>query len=676
MNDNHASEGYGGSPNGSSEGSPTQADNGGRTEPNIEIPESPSLTPPPPGLWAGEAPMGSITSPSESGKYKMALRNYATTAQVEGSLVALDYDELGFDGKRVKKTVLCQVTHMTNTNQHHERPLYKAIIRERGRIPGLSGYADHKEVDLLPMDCVIADTDIRQLPRTIPPTGTDVRFASINDIAQFSTRHHSLYNIGYLYETRVPVGLVLKHFGPGDDGWGDAHMLGVFGATGSGKTAMAMSVVAGFAARPEMGMLIVDPQGQISSYEMGKDPKKWSWRLDEAFRLVGRGPDVELVSIEKIALESPRLFAQLLDRYDFFDALNIMGAAKKEDMVRDLATLLEQWLKDNQGEGRTLGDLVWNDELLTGICNMGASQYADPKKKAKSMAEGFEAAPYKVRRAQAIWDRVREMFARPTRLGDLLDDVLINRRIIILNVDAEESIKDLYCGEILDGIKKKAETIYRIKQGQFRRGDPAGKYRDAQINALIVIDEAHRVAPQYAGPSPDQERMRRTLEDATRTTRKLGVGWCYITQSIASFNKEIFRQLGTKVLGFGIGTGADNDHLESAFNHDSDLIAQYRRLPRPLSTNVYPFAIIGELVALGNGSRALFITAPRDQADLIRLNPNHYKYPDGKPVSATSQAGRQPQNGHGSLTLAGASASQGMRQLPLPPTQGSDDVPF
>lgn len=636
------------------------------------LPDSPSLVPPPSGLWSGAEPLGSITSPSETGRYKMALRDYASTAQVDGSLVALDYDEMDRDGNVVRKTVLCQVTGMSLHNKHHESPTLRALIREKGRIPGLSGYADHKEVDLLPMDCVIAGTETRQLPRTIPPTGTNVRYASAEDVVQFSTRHRALYNIGYLYESHVPVGLVLKHFGPGDDGWGDAHMLGVFGATGSGKTAMAMSIVVGFAARPEMGMLLVDPQGQISSFEMGKDPAKWSWRLDEAFRLVGRGPDVTLVRIAEIALESPRLFAQLLERFDFFEALSIMGAAKKEDMVRDLSVLLDQWLHENRD--RTLGELVWNDELQAAICSMGAAQYADPTKQSKKMMDAFAAAPYKLRRAQEIWEQVREMFARPRRLGDLLDDVLINRKIVILNIDADESIKDLYCGEILEGIRKKAESIYRIKQGQPWRGDPAGRYRNAEINALIVIDEAHRFAPQTAGPSDDQERMRRTLEDATRTTRKLGVGWCYITQSIASFNKEIFRQLGTKVLGFGIGTGADNDHLESAFNHDKDLIAQYRRLPRPLSTNVFPFAIIGELVALGNGSRALFITAPSDQADLVRLNPNHFTHPDGRPVS---ERGAHPSaNGRGPLVAAGAGYRPTQGHPPLPPPQDPEDIPF
>ncbi|HEU5376053.1 MAG TPA: DUF87 domain-containing protein [Ktedonobacteraceae bacterium] len=624
-------------------------------------PEEAAPKPPPPGLWSGNDPVGSITSPSETGRYRMVLRDYAAMVQIEGSLVTLDYSELDSEAKEQQKTILCQVSRTRLQNIHHENRLLGALLREKGRIPGLSAIADHKEVDLLPMDTILVGTTIHQLPRNVPPTGTDVRFASVEDVHHFSGVHPALFNIGYLYETAVPVGLMLKHFGRGDDGWGDAHMLGVFGVSGSGKTVMAASIVSGFAARREMGMLIVDPQGQFSASELGNDPKKWSWQLNEAFRLVGRGPDVFTVSMDDIALESPALFVQLLDRFDFFDALSIVGHEKKEQLGTDLLTFLSEWLREN--ESGALGDLRCTDELLGIICTMGAATYADPEKKTEQMKKAFFAAPFKVKKAQMVWERVREMFARPLKIGDLLDQVLIGRKIVILNVDAAEGIKDLYCAEILTDIEKKAEAIYRVQQGKPWRGDPVGKYKKVETNALIVIDEAHRFAPQSAGSNKDQEKMLHTLVDAIRTTRKLGVGWCYVTQSIASFNKDIFRQIQTKILGVGIGTGADNEHLESAFNNDKDLIERYRTLPRPITTGVFPFAIIGELVALGNGSRALFISATKTQQELFALNPNHFKYPNGAPVSGTKP---RPSDGRKPLPAA--------QQLLLPPVE--DNIPF
>lgn len=347
------------------------APSGASTQPNNSLPNEPELIAPPQGLWSGEVPVGSITSPCETGRYRMVLRDYASTVQLEGSLVCLDYHELDGSGKKIRKTVLCQIAKLALKNRHHENPILGPIIREKGRIPGLSQFADQKEANLIPMDSIVTDTDIHQLPRNIPPTGTDIRFASVQDVANFSGQHKALFNIGYLYETNVPVGLMLKHFGQGDDGWGDARMLGVFGATGSGKSVMAASIIAGFAARPEMGMFIIDPQGQISGFEMGKDPDVWSWRLDEALRISGRGEDVKLVHLSEIAFEDPTLFAQLLGRHKFYESIGVMGYEKQNQLELEMASYLSDWLEQNPDE--KLGKILWSDILRDEILQIGAS---------------------------------------------------------------------------------------------------------------------------------------------------------------------------------------------------------------------------------------------------------------------------------------------------------------
>ena len=445
-----------------------------------QMPENPTLVTPPAGLTSGKETVGSITSPSETDKYRMVLRDYAATVQIEGSLVCLDYTELDSTGKTIQKTILCQVARTQLQNAHHEKPVLRALLREKGRIPGLSGFADHKEVTLLPMDSVLSGKEIHQLPRNVPPTGTDVRFAAEEDVKLFSGKHKALFNIGYLYETQVPVGLMLKHFGSGDDGWGDAHMLGVFGATGSGKTVMAASIIAGFAARPEMGMLIIDPQGQFSGLdkdgnyagELGNDPENWSWKLSEAFRKAGRGSDVTLVEIQDISLESPNLFANLLDNFDFFDSLGILGSDKKEQTVLETSRLLVELLRaaKQKMSNFNLGGLEWSGRnMAETICRIAASTYAKPDEQFQKLMDRYDNNPLNQSRVERIWEEVREMFARPYSLEDLLDDVLINKKIVVLNVDTAQELKDLYCSEILDGTKKKAEEIYRIKRGQFRK---------------------------------------------------------------------------------------------------------------------------------------------------------------------------------------------------------------
>lgn len=638
-------------------------DNGNSIDNNSQ--ESDGLVPIPNGIMEGAAPIGSITSPSSTQKYKMILRDYASNLQVTGSLVTLDYEEMNRQSQKIKKTVLCQVVDAEATNHHHEKNVLRALLREKGRIPGLSGRADNKEVELLPIGSLISvsGSNVHQLPRNIPPMGTDVRFASAEDVHMFSGDHDTIYNIGHLYETNVPVGLMLKHFGEGDDGWGDAHMLGVFGATGSGKTVMAASIIAGFAARKEMGMLIVDPQGQFSGFELGSGG--WSWKLDKAFEAVGRGQDVDVVNMDEVALESPSLFAELLSRDGFFKNMGIVGHDNHQRTVDDVVLFLKHILKDNSNSN--LGDLSLSDDIFTAILNIGAATYVKPAEKAKQMVESFEhSGKFKIEKARSIWSRTQEKFGKSKKLSTLLDDVLINRRIIILNINVEDRIKDLYAKEILEGIRRKAESIYRIKQGNPWHKDPVKKYKDVTTNALIVIDEAHRFAPQASGRNKDVEAMVESLADAIRTTRKLSVGWFYITQSFADFDKRIFRQIQTKILGIGIGTGVDEEHLQAALNRDQKIVEFYKGLPRPTTTGVFPYAIIGELVALGNGNRGLFVSAPKSQEQLVKMNPRHFTETYGQPVNARAWKEKTSK----------ASLQSGTKQNSAVPGEEEDEIPF
>ena len=61
-----------------------------------------------------------------------------------------------------------------------------------------------------------------------------------------------------------------KHFGGGAHGVGEAYHMGVFGKTGSGKTGLAKMLLGAYARHPEMGILVIDPQGEFSLEFTGK----------------------------------------------------------------------------------------------------------------------------------------------------------------------------------------------------------------------------------------------------------------------------------------------------------------------------------------------------------------------------------------------------------------------
>jgi putative protein kinase ArgK-like GTPase of G3E family len=58
-----------------------------------------------------------------------------------------------------------------------------------------------------------------------------------------------------------------KHFGSSDQGLGgagEAYHIGVFGKTGSGKSGLAKMMLCAYSRHPNLGILVIDPQGEFT----------------------------------------------------------------------------------------------------------------------------------------------------------------------------------------------------------------------------------------------------------------------------------------------------------------------------------------------------------------------------------------------------------------------------
>ena len=103
-----------------------------------------------------------------------------------------------------------------------------------------------------------------------------------------------------------------------------------------------------------------------------------------------------------------------------------------------------------------------------------------------------------------------------------------------------DDLQTLYVKIIEDAIKEKGAELYAN-----------GK----QSNCLVVLDEAHRFISTY---NYDQEikELTTSIIDAVRTTRKYGIGYMFITQTIDSLHEEIRRQIRIFVFGYGLTSGS------------------------------------------------------------------------------------------------------------------------
>ena len=161
------------------------------------------------------------------------------------------------------------------------------------------------------------------------------------------------------------------------------------------------------------------------------------------------------------------------------------------------------------------------------------------------------------------WAPVAELFREERKnarsvdkaLGWLLGTDEPNRPILVIDLSKEQAqglfwndkIQSLVIKRLLDGLSLTAEHFYR---------------EDRSLNALVVIDEAHRLAPRDLPREDDAARaVRSVLIDAARTTRKYGLGWLFVSQTLSSLDTEILQQLRILFFGFGLGLGQEFQSL-------------------------------------------------------------------------------------------------------------------
>src|SRR5262249_25035579 len=155
--------------------------------------------------------------------------------------------------------------------------------------------------------------------------------------------------LGHIYPTDVRLPMTLRHFGPvADGGAGEAYHAGIFGMTGSGKSVLAAYLIAAQLRHPQMGILVVDPQGQFASEtDLPFSLQEWAERL-------GRDVHVYRIATDLQLRTNAPLLCELLENTRFFrDILTVRHEANRESAVSEFVQALRgatHWEQQEPGE--------------------------------------------------------------------------------------------------------------------------------------------------------------------------------------------------------------------------------------------------------------------------------------------------------------------------------------
>jgi len=216
------------------------------------------------------------------------------------------------------------------------------------------------------------------------------------------------------------------------------------------------------------------------------------------------------------------------------------------------------------------------------------------------------------KRRITIRDLMVEMFEITTENID-------NRPLIFVDLSSSSNNRDL-SNLYWDDEEIEQTIVRRLFQAIYQTA--VKRYQISKsLNCLVMLDEAHRFANKEL--HEDDESIVVLLRRYIRETRKFGVGWMFITTSLADMDSAIVDQTGVRIFGYGLSMGPELARLKECVTDPAD-IDFYLTFPHPLNAleedqRIYSYMITGPISPLSNYS-PIFISAFKTPQDYALAN--------------------------------------------------------
>ena len=563
-------------------------------------------------------PVGVVGSPSDTSEITIDILEASQADRIRGQMVYLVM--------RHADAMICvmgQISRVETKNRWHEDMAFRGIIKRQGSLPHLSERADVRSATLTVQAAFAIDKDEwgeefceEDMLGTSPGTGAKV-FSVRDEVLTVLLAKYAgeLVYMGNVYGTKVKMPFTLRHFGKGDGGAGEAYHIGVFGKTGSGKSGLAAYMLFAYARHRKMGVLFIDPQSQFT------EDKGLPFPLHKALASIGRDVKRYQMATQVRLKENVPQFCSLLKKVGFYTFLTIRADANTESAEEVVGNCVRKSLESPKAEfdaappdllKRTLETLITEPKMVDRIYSgkeqrerlservkailADEAEFADLQKRWTAVLDLFQKVDSKGRERVALWGIVGSVINAPEGGAGAAQPIVF----LDINVGSGDSV-------FKDDEEIKALILREIAQVLNIEGDKAFK-QNRQLNVLVALDEAHRFVKNYTRSGDDSEmaNLTKSFVDAVRTTRKYGLGYMFITQSLASLHREIIGQLRLNAFGYGLTAGTDLASLEELVG-DKEALSLYRSFVDPQSRPQYPFMFTGPASPLSFTGMPLFV---------------------------------------------------------------------
>lgn len=579
-------------------------------------------------MATGNHDIAVIGSPSTNTELTLDLLQEATEEKIIGLLSAFSATQ---DGKEIVS--IGQITGIELKNRWHEDSVFRNLLKRTGEIPPITNRQDTRTAQFS-IGASFKQSDGNYDPDVlgmVPPTGTrvyKVEQALLDEILRAFKK--DLFYLGYAYANDVRYPMWFKHFGPArKGGTGEAYHIGVFGKSGSGKSTLAKMMLCGYSCHKDMGILIVDPQGEFSLEFSGQTIGRQGLRLND---IVQTQRPIYRFSLKNIQLRSWTLFCDLLL---VRKVVRLMGIAAQPNQVIAAGYMVSAL----RSKSYKLDKLHENQDALTcaleGVIKNSGQIYTQ-KPRAEQLVQTVQEImrdTVKLDDLMKLWNLVARMFAS----GDGRRKIVSYSEseplgIVNMLVTSERGSRPLVVIDISEqgnrGYAWSEEMQKRVLALVMKElSNYSAQYlnTDSSSNILVVLDEAHRHAPSGTPESDEGKDLKNVLKRAVRETRKYGLGWCFISQSLGGLDAEILGQLRMSIFGFGLAFGLEFDRLKDFAGGDKRALELYQSFrdpegfPRP-ELKEYPFMAVGPISPLSFAGKPIFFSAFTNPMEFMSVN--------------------------------------------------------
>lgn len=562
--------------------------------------------------------IGMIGSPSTTAELTLDILQSAVNKKLIGELATFKFIQDGKDHYAVG-----QITEVELRNIWLEGASLRSIVRQKGTVNPVSEQQD-THIGKMIISAVFAkesDGFEQSMLGTVPATGTCIKIADDNLLqVLLEKQKKQLFYLGNVFGSKPLLPMTFRHFGSGENGAGEAYHIGVFGKTGSGKSTLTKMILSAYMRFPELGILIIDPQGEFSKNFNTNTSEDFKVPLKEIAK--NNNKKTVAISVRNLVLDRWELFEQILSEASFFERLS-MSKGENRDLACSLLieNLRKRNIKLNNLHRREAFQAAWQILQDTNIQTIFYRSQISRDRFNNTIQSADPEIFY-----TEYWLPVANLFSEERQNARKIEDALrwlINpdnkaRPVLVIDLSKEEA-KGMYWNERIQAL-----VIKRLLQGlNFIAED---YYKSNQnLNTMVVIDEAHRLAPKDNPEDDILKSVKAIFIDSVLTTRKYGLGWFFISQTLSSIDKAIINQLRILFLGFGLSMGTEFQSLKELAGGDANALKLYQSFRDPHSTlnhknKQYPFMTIGPVSPLSFAGTPLFFTAFNDIKEFLAKN--------------------------------------------------------